>query len=84
MFKRTVVPLSCLRSKLSFCDRVRNNSTDKIEQWVTKKLQPKYEKVQPPYDHVCQVGDPVLRAHANQVDSKILSTPEFKKVTKFE
>ncbi|KAF7995680.1 hypothetical protein HCN44_006787 [Aphidius gifuensis] len=78
MFKRTV-SLCCLRNKILFNDSVRYNSNDKIENWITNKLQPRYEKVKPPYDHVCQVGDPVLRVDAGPVDPKIIPTVEFKK-----
>lgn len=34
----------------------------------------------PPYHHVCQIGDPVLRLPAEPVDLEIIPTPEFKKV----
>ncbi|XP_040017585.2 peptide deformylase, mitochondrial [Gasterosteus aculeatus] len=34
----------------------------------------------PPYSHVCQVGDPVLRAHAAPVDPAAIPGPEVQKV----
>lgn len=34
----------------------------------------------PPYNHICQAGDPVLRSKATPVDPKELQTPEFQKV----
>ncbi|KAM8890956.1 peptide deformylase, mitochondrial isoform 1-T3 [Spinachia spinachia] len=34
----------------------------------------------PPYGHVCQVGDPVLRGHAAPVDPEAVSGPEVQKV----
>ena len=43
----------------------------------------KYFKSQPPtppYNHVCQAGDPVLRSKATPVDPKELQTPEFEKL----
>ncbi|KAK0173361.1 hypothetical protein PV328_006573 [Microctonus aethiopoides] len=33
----------------------------------------------PPYHHVCQVGDPVLRLQAEPVDLEVIPTAEFKK-----
>ncbi|KAM9755076.1 peptide deformylase, mitochondrial isoform 1-T1 [Menidia menidia] len=34
----------------------------------------------PPYSHVCQVGDPVLRSHAAAVDPAAVTGPEVQKV----
>lgn len=34
----------------------------------------------PPYSHVCQVGDPVLRSHASVVDPSTVTGPEIQKV----
>lgn len=34
----------------------------------------------PPYSHVCQVGDPVLRSHAAAVDPSTITGPEIQKV----
>lgn len=34
----------------------------------------------PPYSHVCQVGDPVLRCHASAVDPSTVTSPEIQKV----
>ncbi|XP_075993452.1 peptide deformylase, mitochondrial [Genypterus blacodes] len=34
----------------------------------------------PPYGHVCQVGDPVLRSHAAPVDPAAITGPEVQKV----
>lgn len=34
----------------------------------------------PPYSHVCQVGDPVLRSHAAAVDPAAIKGPEVQKV----
>lgn len=36
----------------------------------------------PPYGHVCQVGDPVLRAHAAAVDPAAITGPEVQQVIK--
>ncbi|XP_068460082.1 peptide deformylase, mitochondrial [Clinocottus analis] len=34
----------------------------------------------PPYSHVCQVGDPVLRLHAAAVDPELIAGPEVQRV----
>lgn len=34
----------------------------------------------PPYSHVCQVGDPVLRSHAAVVDPAAITSPEIQQV----
>ncbi|XP_034390590.1 peptide deformylase, mitochondrial [Cyclopterus lumpus] len=34
----------------------------------------------PPYSHVCQVGDPVLRLHADVVDPSLITGPEVQRV----
>ncbi|XP_066570022.1 peptide deformylase, mitochondrial isoform X2 [Amia ocellicauda] len=34
----------------------------------------------PPYKHVCQVGDPILRSKASQVDPTQINSPEIQKV----
>ncbi|KAM6936782.1 peptide deformylase, mitochondrial [Xenentodon cancila] len=34
----------------------------------------------PPYSHVCQVGDPVLRSHAAAVDPAAITGPEIQRV----
>ncbi|XP_073328739.1 peptide deformylase, mitochondrial isoform X2 [Pagrus major] len=36
----------------------------------------------PPYSHVCQVGDPVLRSHAAAVDPAAIAGPEIQQVIK--
>lgn len=36
----------------------------------------------PPYNHVCQVGDPVLRSHAAEVEPGDIQGPEVQKVIK--
>lgn len=34
----------------------------------------------PPYEFMCQVGDPVLRVRAEPVDPQIITSPEIQKV----
>lgn len=34
----------------------------------------------PPYSHVCQVGDPVLRSHASPVDPAAVTSPKIQQV----
>ncbi|KAM4734263.1 peptide deformylase, mitochondrial [Anableps anableps] len=46
-------------------------------QYVKRKISP---SPSPPYSHVCQVGDPVLRSHAAAVDPAAIAGPEIQKV----
>lgn len=34
-----------------------------------------------PYVHVCQIGDPVLRTHAEPVKPETIPSPEFQRVS---
>ena len=47
-----------------------------------KKVFSKYfptKQPEPPYNHMCQLGDPVLRTKATPVDTKVIQTHEFQK-----
>lgn len=46
-------------------------------QYVKRKI---VSPPSPPYGHVCQVGDPVLRSHAAAVDPAAITGPEIQKV----
>lgn len=46
-------------------------------QYVKRKLLP---LPSPPYSHVCQVGDPVLRSHASAVDPAVITGPEIQRI----
>nr|XP_046249802.1 peptide deformylase, mitochondrial [Scatophagus argus] len=46
-------------------------------QYVKRKI---ISPPSPPYSHVCQVGDPVLRSHATAVDPAAITGPEIQKV----
>ena len=46
-------------------------------QYIKRKIQP---PPCPPYNHVCQVGDPVLRSQAAHVDPATISSPEVQEV----
>ncbi|XP_029953032.1 peptide deformylase, mitochondrial [Salarias fasciatus] len=46
-------------------------------QYVKRKIIP---PPAPPYSHVCQVGDPVLRSHAAAVDPAAITGPEIQRV----
>lgn len=48
-------------------------------QYMKHKIKP---PPSPPYGHVCQVGDPVLRSHAAAVDPAAITGPEIQKVIK--
>ncbi|KAK2841733.1 hypothetical protein Q5P01_011933 [Channa striata] len=46
-------------------------------QYMKRKIIP---PPSPPYSHVCQVGDPVLRSHAAAVDPSAITGPEIQKL----
>uniref|UniRef100_A0A3Q0SBX5 Peptide deformylase n=1 Tax=Amphilophus citrinellus TaxID=61819 RepID=A0A3Q0SBX5_AMPCI len=46
-------------------------------QYVKRKI---ISPPSPPYSHVCQVGDPVLRSHAAAVDPAAVTGPEIQRV----
>lgn len=58
----------------SYCSNIKVRS---YLQYVKRKIIP---APTPPYSHVCQVGDPVLRAHAAAVDPAAVTGPEIQKV----
>lgn len=60
----------------SYCSNVRVRS---YLQYMKQKFRP---PPSPPYSHVCQVGDPVLRCHAAAVDPADVKSPEVQKVIK--
>lgn len=33
-----------------------------------------------PYEHVCQIGDPVLRGHAMKIEPEVIKLADFQKV----
>lgn len=64
-------PAPCIRS---YCSNVKVRS---YLQYIKRKVIP---APTPPYSHVCQVGDPVLRAQAAAVDPAAVTGPEIQKV----
>lgn len=64
-------PVSCRRY---YCSNVRMRS---YLQYLKHKI---ISPPSPPYTHVCQVGDPVLRSHAAAVDPAAITGPEIQKV----
>ncbi|XP_059917071.1 peptide deformylase, mitochondrial [Gadus macrocephalus] len=65
-----------LASKCCYSNNVRVRS---YLQYIKRKIQP---PTCPPYNHVCQVGDPVLRSQAADVDPATISSPEVQGVIK--
>ncbi|XP_047238170.1 peptide deformylase, mitochondrial isoform X1 [Girardinichthys multiradiatus] len=66
-------------SHISVCRRSLS-STVKVRsylQYVKRKIK---SPPSPPYSHVCQVGDPVLRSHAAAVDPAAITGLEIQKV----
>ncbi|XP_026221577.1 peptide deformylase, mitochondrial [Anabas testudineus] len=76
----TAVTSSCLSHissvpcRRSYCSNIKVRSY--LEYMKRKVISPP----SPPYSHVCQVGDPVLRAHAAAVDPAAITGPEIQKV----
>ncbi|XP_023253202.1 peptide deformylase, mitochondrial-like [Seriola lalandi dorsalis] len=64
-------PVPCRRS---YCINVKVRS---YLHYMKRKIIP---SPSPPYGHVCQVGDPVLRASAAAVDPAAVTGPEIQKV----
>lgn len=60
----------------SYCTHVKVRS---YLQYMKHKIKP---PPSPPYHHVCQVGDPVLRSHAAAVDSAAIRGHEIQQVIK--
>ncbi|XP_043259954.1 peptide deformylase, mitochondrial-like [Colletes gigas] len=62
---------------------MRTNSVRYFSLKTVKKTFMNYfrpEAPMPPYNHICQLGDPVLRMKATPVDAKVLQTNEFQKI----
>ncbi|XP_040894249.1 peptide deformylase, mitochondrial isoform X2 [Toxotes jaculatrix] len=66
-------PVPCTRS---YCSNIKERS---YLQYIKRVIIP---PPSPPYTHVCQVGDPVLRSHAAAVDPAVITGPEIQKVIK--
>lgn len=66
-------PAPCSRS---YCTNVKVRS---YLQYIKHKIRP---PPSPPYHHVCQVGDPVLRSHAAAVDPAAIKGDEIQQVIK--
>ncbi|XP_069384595.1 peptide deformylase, mitochondrial isoform X1 [Paralichthys olivaceus] len=64
-------PVPCRRS---YCSNVKVRS---YLHYIKHKI---ISPPTPPYSHVCQVGDPVLRSHAAAVDPAAITGPEIQKV----
>ncbi|CAL7937472.1 unnamed protein product [Xylocopa violacea] len=67
-----------------YVKNVKNNSVRPISFRSIKKIWSIYfgktsPGGKPPYDHICQIGDPVLRIIAEPIDLKTIETEEFQK-----
>lgn len=71
-----VLPHSSRPSSLPYSSSVKVRS---YLQYVKHKIRP---PPSPPYCHVCQVGDPVLRSHAAAVDPAAITGPEIQQTIK--
>ncbi|KAK0168218.1 hypothetical protein PV327_002043 [Microctonus hyperodae] len=78
MLKVVIQSVFALKNGLSRRGIVRNYSYDSMVNSI-KNYFALRAGVTPPYNHVCQVGDPVLRLQAEPVDLETIPTPEFQK-----
>ncbi|XP_031829426.1 peptide deformylase, mitochondrial isoform X2 [Nomia melanderi] len=75
-FSSSCIINGCILSTKKYS--VRCFSFNSVKGALTNIFQSK--PLTPPYDHVCQVGDPVLRMKATPVDLKIIKTHEFQTI----
>lgn len=54
----------------------RSISYQRLKNWYGSLVKPKPEE--PPYKHITQAGDPVLRSVAEPVPTKLIDSPETK------
>lgn len=69
-----ISPYSPIPCRRSYCSNVKVRS---YLQYIKRKI---ISPSGPPYSHVCQVGDPVLRSHAAAVDPAAITGSEIQKV----
>lgn len=69
-------PLTCTTSPRAHSTNIKMRS---YLQYMKRKVK---GAPAPPYDHVCQVGDPVLRSQAAVVEPGAIQSPEVQKVIK--
>ncbi|KAJ3596138.1 hypothetical protein NHX12_002547 [Muraenolepis orangiensis] len=60
------------------CSHSTNVRVRSYLQYIKRKVRPNHGA--PPYDHVCQIGDPVLRSQAAAVDPETITGPEVQGV----
>ncbi|CAL9696980.1 unnamed protein product [Knipowitschia caucasica] len=68
------IPLHVPTGARAYCSNIKVRS---YLQYMKRKIRP---PPSPPFCHVCQVGDPVLRSHAAVVDPAAVRGPEVQKV----
>ncbi|NP_001028902.1 peptide deformylase, mitochondrial [Danio rerio] len=76
---RILLPLSANTCTASPRTHSTNVKVRSYLQYMKRKVQ---GSPVPPYNHVCQVGDPVLRSHAAEVEPGAIQGPEVQKVIK--
>ncbi|XP_061578518.1 peptide deformylase, mitochondrial [Cololabis saira] len=64
---------------MSACRRFVSSNV-KVRSYLQYMKQKIISPPTPPYSHVCQVGDPVLRSHAAAVDPAAITGPEIQRV----
>ncbi|XP_044726672.1 peptide deformylase, mitochondrial-like [Chrysoperla carnea] len=72
-----VLPILPLKSNLK--TQIRNISFRKVSAWYRNWF---YSKTTPPYSHIVQIGDPILRVKAENVPDSLIHTTELKNLIK--
>ncbi|XP_071866947.1 peptide deformylase, mitochondrial [Bombus fervidus] len=78
MFKYSNLISRCVKNVQK--SNLRSFSFRSIKKLISIYFRETAETAKPPYDHICQVGNPVLRQKASPVDIKKIHTVEFQKV----
>ncbi|XP_028306055.1 peptide deformylase, mitochondrial [Gouania willdenowi] len=75
-----LLALSCTRSLPVVPCRHSSSGTIRVRSYLQYMKRKVISPPTPPYSHVCQVGDPVLRSHAAAVDPSEVTGPEVQQV----
>ncbi|XP_076165054.1 peptide deformylase, mitochondrial [Ptiloglossa arizonensis] len=59
-------------------NKVRSSNIKIVRKMISNYFRPKIAK--PPYDHICQIGDPVLRTKTKPINIKLIRDHEFQEV----
>uniref|UniRef100_A0A3P9M859 Peptide deformylase n=1 Tax=Oryzias latipes TaxID=8090 RepID=A0A3P9M859_ORYLA len=79
---RPVIQNTAVSAHLAHSSRRSLSSNVKVRSYLQYMKRKVISPPSPPYTHVCQVGDPVLRSHAAPVDPAAITGPEVQHVIK--